>query len=124
LDERSGVDVVGSVPDVRPYYDQASVVVAPFAFGGGTKLKILEGLAMERGIVTTPVGSAGIKLTDGEHALIRERSPEFANSVITLLSDPTERSRLGANGRELVRERYEWNTIMSSALDSIDGNVL
>lgn len=119
LDEVAGVDVVGRVPDVRPYYDEAGVVVTPFQFGGGTKLKLLEAMSMERGIVTTPVGSTGIAVEDGVHALVRERGDGFTDAVEALFADPERRSRLGANGRTLVESNYAWDTIMTEAIEQV-----
>jgi glycosyltransferase involved in cell wall biosynthesis len=124
LDDQPGVEVVGPVPEVEPCYERSAVMVAPFAFGGGTKLKILEALSMERGLVTTPTGAVGIDIKDGRHALVRDRNESFANGVADLLEDPAERSRMGANGRELVRERYDWDRVMSQALDRVTETLL
>lgn len=124
LDESDGVEVVGEVPDVRPFYDNAAVIVAPFQFGGGTKLKVLEALAMERGLVTSPKGVTGLDLVDGEHLLIRERNEKFADAVIELLANADERAQLGRNGRQLVCRRYDWNSIMASAIDQVCEHLL
>src|SRR5690606_7597333 len=57
LAERPGIEVTGSVPDVRPYLAQASVVVVPLLVGGGTRLKIYEAMAMARATVSTTIGA-------------------------------------------------------------------
>jgi len=124
LDERAGVTVVGEVPDVVPHYERATVVVAPFVLGGGTKLKVLEALAMEKPLVTTPKGAAGIDIVDGKHALIRDRASSFGSAIGELFESPEKQRRLGSEGRTLVRERYSWSRILSDALRKIDDRFL
>jgi glycosyltransferase involved in cell wall biosynthesis len=109
LSRKPGVEVVGTVDDVVPYYDHASVFVAPFAFGGGTKLKVLEALSMERQLIATPVGVKGINVADGEHGLIREREQGFSTAVSESLREPD--NQLGASGRALVTAEYSWDRV-------------
>lgn len=108
------IKVTGTVEDVRPYYDKAKVFVAPFKFGGGTKLKILEAMAMKVPVVSTSLGSQGIDVTDGEQLFIRDNIEEFAEAVIKLLEDEKERNKLINNGRRLVEERYSWSSIVET----------
>ncbi len=104
----SGIQVVGTVPDVRPYFARATVVIVPLRIGSGTRLKILEALAMEKAVVTTPVGAEGLDLGAGE--IVEAGVPtDFADAVIALLSDPDRRKRLGAAGRASVVARYDWD---------------
>lgn len=123
LADEPGVELHPDVPDVVPYYDRASVVVAPFAFGGGTKLKLLEALAMERPVVTTPTGAVGIDLEDGVHAVIRERDEQFADAVATLLSHPDRRRQLGAPGREFVTEQFTWEQTMTRSIECVTADL-
>lgn len=124
LGKAAGVEVVGEVLDVVPYYDDAAVVVAPFRLGGGTKLKVLEALAMERALVTTPVGATGLELTDDRHALVRERGPAFVAAVEDALSSPRLRARLGAAGRSAVVDRYDWDAVMDRATERVESTLL
>ncbi len=103
-----GVEVTGTVADVRPYFAQAEVVVVPLQIGSGTRLKILEALAMEKAIVSTSIGCEGINVVSGKHLLIADGSETFAEAVIELLKDPQRRRLLGRAGRELVEEHYSW----------------
>jgi glycosyltransferase involved in cell wall biosynthesis len=89
-----------------PWLERASVVVAPLRTGGGTRLKVLEALAMGAALVATSEACSGLALVDEEHCLIREPTPEFANAVVRLLSDQPQRLRLGAQGRCMVEELY------------------
>ncbi len=100
------------VPDTRPYAARAGVVVVPLRMGSGTRLKVLEGLAMGCPLVSTSVGCEGITIEDGEHLLVADDPAAFARSVLRLLDDGALASRLGGNGRALVEERYSWPSVL------------
>jgi polysaccharide biosynthesis protein PslH len=103
-----GVSHTGRVEDIRPYLAQASVVVVPLRIGSGTRLKVLEALAMAKPVVSTSVGCEGLDVTHGEHLLIADDPATFAASVLRLLEDPAEAASLGSRGRALVESRYGW----------------
>ncbi|MGZ4316388.1 MAG: glycosyltransferase [Gaiellaceae bacterium] len=108
LGRLQGVSVTGRVPDTRPFVDGAAVVAAPIRAGSGTRLKILEALAMGRPVVTTPLGVEGLELDDGVHVLIANEARDFADCVVRLLRDPSEREKLSREGRQRVEQRYGW----------------
>jgi len=110
--ENDFIKVTGSVDDVRPYYEKAAVSVAPFKFGGGTKLKIAESLAMKVPVVATSIGVQGIDVVDGEHLLINDEWDEFAGSVIEVLTNEKLAGKLSENGRKLVERKYSWKKIV------------
>lgn len=112
LEKSPGIHVTGTVEDVRPYYQKAAVSVAPFRFGEGTKLKVLEAMASGVPVVGTPIGCQGIDVQDGEHVLIADAEVEFGNRVIELLRDAQLRSRLACAARRLVEQRYTWKKIV------------
>lgn len=99
---------VGTVPDIRPLIESAQVVVAPLRIGGGTRLKILEAMSMARPVVATRIGAEGIEARDGEHVLLADTPEAFAGGVTRLLADADLRMAIGAAGRRLVEERYDW----------------
>ena len=103
-----GVTVTGPVAEMQPYLAAAAVAIAPLLVGGGTRLKILEALAMGKAVVTTALGCEGLDVTSGEHLLVADDPGEFADAVIGLLRDDARRARLGAAGRALVEEKYSW----------------
>ena len=107
----AGVEVTGTVPDVRPHVAQAAVFVVPLRIGGGTRLKIFEALAMGKAVVSTTVGAEGLPLVPGEHFLQADGPAEFARAVVSLLQDPERRRSLGDAGRRLVESRYSWERI-------------
>ncbi len=104
-----GVEFTGFVDDVRPYLRKAAVVVAPLRSGSGTRLKILEALAMEKAVVTTRIGCEGLAVVDGEHLSIADEPDTFAQRVVGLMSSPDLAAELGARGRELVVRDYSWS---------------
>jgi glycosyltransferase involved in cell wall biosynthesis len=107
----SGVRVTGTVPDVRPFIERAAAFVVPLRIGGGTRLKIYEAMAMERAVVSTPVGAEGLPVTNGEHLLLAGTPEVFAVAVIELLRDPARAERLGVNAATLVRESFGWDRV-------------
>lgn len=106
-----GVTLVGAVDDVRPALYAAEVVVVPLRVGGGTRLKILEGLAAGRAVVSTTIGAEGLDLRAGEEILIADSAADFASSVLQLLRDADLRVRIGTAGQRAVREKYDWRAI-------------
>jgi glycosyltransferase involved in cell wall biosynthesis len=102
------VRFTGMVPDTRPYLSRAAVVVAPLRAGSGTRLKILEALAMGKGVVSTSIGCEGLNLTPGRELLVADEPDAFAEAVVRLLDDRGEAAALGRRGRELVEASYHW----------------
>lgn len=106
-----GVFVTGRVPDVVPYYQQTSISIVPLRAGGGTRLKILESMALGRPVVSTSIGCEGLNVRHNEHLLIADQPDKFAESVVRLLQDTALYDRLADQARELVETQYGWNTI-------------
>ena len=105
------VIVTGRVEDVRPYVHRASVYVVPLRMGGGTRLKVLEAMAMEKPVVTTQVGCEGIRVKDRHSVLVADDPGRFAASVVEAMQDPDLRRRLVTNGRQVVEAEYKWSVI-------------
>lgn len=101
------ITVHADVPSVEAYYAQADIVIAPIRFGGGTRVKIIEALAMGRPVVSTRIGAEGLDLTDGEHLLLADTADAFASACCRLASDDKLRTRLAEAGRQVFLERYE-----------------
>ncbi len=118
LGKRPNIYVTGFVPDVRPYIADASVYIVPLRAGSGTRLKILEALAMGKAVVSTHIGAEGLDVTDGRHLLLANQPQEFAARICELLRDPSRRRMLGQAGRALVEEIYDWQAVAAN-LDSV-----
>ena len=107
-----GVHVTGAVEDVRPFIAGASVYVVPMRYGGGVRLKVLEAMAMGRAVVATRMGLDGIDCVPGQHVVVADEAEPFAAEVVSLLSDPERRQKLGSEARRLVCESYDWRTLV------------
>lgn len=108
-----GCRLVGIAPDLPGLLATAAVVVVPLRMGGGTRLKILEALAMARGVVSTRVGAEGLRVEDGRDLLLADEPPAFATNVVRLLDDPAAAAALGGRGRASVLAAYDWRSIES-----------
>jgi polysaccharide biosynthesis protein PslH len=109
--QRPNVEVTGFVDDVRPYMARAKALVVPLRSGGGTRLKILEGLSFGVPTVSTSVGAEGIDLTDGRDILIGDTPQAFADRVVQTLTDEALCRRLADSGRRLVEAHYSWQAV-------------
>lgn len=107
-----GVTVTGFVPDIRAHIAAAAVYVVPLRIGGGTRLKVLEAMAMRSALVSTRLGCEGFPLTDGQETIFADDAESFARSVVALLHDPAQRMRLGEAGRRFVQNHYGWQAIV------------
>jgi glycosyltransferase involved in cell wall biosynthesis len=103
------VEVTGFVPDLRPHLAEAAVVVVPLRLGGGTRLKIVEAMAMGKAIVSTSLGAEGIEAIPERDLLIEDDPTAFADAVIRLLSDLNLAARIGQSARALAVSRYSWS---------------
>ncbi len=106
-----GVKLTGYLDDVRPVVASSNVCVVPIQEGGGTRLKILEAMALGTPVVSTTKGAEGIEARHGEHLLLADDAASFAECTLSLLRDADLRQRLAINARRLVEERYDWARI-------------
>ncbi len=102
------IEVVGRVPDVRPFVARGAVFVIPLRVGGGTRIKAYEAMAMGKAIVSTRVGIEGLPVRDGEHVVLADDPEEFAVATARLLRDSVERDRLARNARAYIEEHVSW----------------
>ncbi len=104
----AGVEVTGTLDDIRPSIAEAALCVVPLRAGSGTRLKIFEALAMGKAVVSTTVGAEGLAIESGRHYVAADGAQHFSRAVIDLLNDPIRRRGIGAAGRQLVESRYSW----------------
>ncbi len=107
--KQSGVTVTGYLDDLRPSYERATVFVAPIRFASGTQNKILEAMAMELPVVTTPVAADGLRVNGMDApVLVDERPEDIADHLVALFADAPACGRLGMVGREFVKRQFSW----------------
>ena len=103
------VKLTGFVSDLRPHLAAAAAVVVPLRLGGGTRLKIVEAMAMGKAIVSTTLGAEGIEAVPGRDLLVEDQPAAFAKAVHRLLAEPGLAARIGQSARQLAVERYGWS---------------
>jgi sugar transferase (PEP-CTERM/EpsH1 system associated) len=120
LAELPGVTVTGSVPDIQPYLAASAVAIAPLRIGSGTRLKILEALAMQKAVVTTSIGCEGLSVVHGKHLSVADQPEAFAQAVVDLLHNEQLRLAYGTAGRSLVESEYSWERSGSHLLQILE----
>src|SRR6185436_14444649 len=119
LAEEPGVEVTGSVDDVRPHIAAGSVYVVPLRIGGGTRLKIFEAMGMAKAIVSTTIGAEGLPISDGADILLADDPASFASAVAGLIRDDDRRQRMETAARRLVVEHYDWGAVAQDFEDAL-----
>ena len=108
-----GVEVVGQVPDVRPYVARAAVTVVPLPIARGIQNKALESLAMGKATVVSPQTMGGLSAEAGVHLAVANTPAEWTATVLDLFRDGAKRRQLGMAGRRFVEENHRWETCLS-----------
>lgn len=111
------VQLTGWVEDIRPYLARGAVCIVPLRIGGGTRLKIFEAMGMAKAVVSTSIGAEGLPVCHGENILLADDPDKFADCVVSLLRDPTQRKHLGQASRKLVEENYSWVRVAKGFAD-------
>ena len=111
LAEHPGVELVGPVPDTRPWLADSEVSIVPLRIGGGTRLKVFEAMAMGLPVVSTPLGAEGLQVQSGEHLLLAEGAEKVAEAVVRLLRSEALRMALGRAARNLVVTRFSSESV-------------
>ena len=111
LRDVSGITLTGWVDSVTPYLVGARVFIMPFRIGSGTRLKLIEAMAVGKAIVSTPIGAEGFPVENGRELLLAETAAEMATAVLHLLNHPHQRDRLGQNARQFAQQ-YDWRQVI------------
>jgi sugar transferase (PEP-CTERM/EpsH1 system associated) len=109
LASRAGVEVIGQVPDVRPWMARAAAVVAPLRIARGLQNKVLEALAMSKAVVASPPSLAALRVRPGKHCVRASSPAQWIKATTRLLRDENQRNRLGSAGRRYVEEHHDWD---------------
>jgi glycosyltransferase involved in cell wall biosynthesis len=113
-----GVTLTGFVDDIRPYIAAACVYVVPLLTGGGTRLKVLEAMAMGKALISTRLGCEGIDAQPGRDLVLADEAGEFALQVVALLRDASRREALGRAARTFVERYFDW-PIVTAPLEQV-----
>jgi glycosyltransferase involved in cell wall biosynthesis len=107
----SSIEVTGTVPDVRPHLADSALMIVPLRVGGGTRIKIFEGMATGIPCLSTRIGAEGLPVNHGENVLLADEPERFAEEICQAFEDPAAAGKIGANGRTLVESNYSWAKI-------------
>jgi polysaccharide biosynthesis protein PslH len=119
----AGLVYLGEVPDASLFMRQHGIMVVPLFSGSGMRVKIIEGMAMGKPIISTPVGAEGIECTSGENIIVAGCQQAFFSEICRLVETPAIAAQIGANAREFVEENYDSNAIAYSLLSFYDRNI-
>ena len=106
-----GIEVTGTVADVRPFYREAIAAVVPLNVGGGSRLKILEAMAAGIPVVSTTLGAEGLAVKPGENILIADTNDQLVEAIINVVENESQRQQLKTAGRALISDRYDWSRL-------------
>ncbi|MGE3726006.1 MAG: glycosyltransferase [Candidatus Sericytochromatia bacterium] len=115
-----GVEVTGGVPDIRPAYAACDVYIAPIRIGGGTRLKIIEAMAMGKPVVSTPTGAQGLGLIEGKQVRFGVSPTAFAAQIIDLLQHPQVSAQMAQAGRQHVLQHFTWERLGENLLQAVN----
>jgi len=113
-----GVEVTGTVADVRPFYREAIAAIAPLRVGGGSRLKILEAMAAGVPVVATTRGAEGLSVEHEKHLLIADSGEALGETIASLAQDRSLRISLIEAARALVKARYDWSTVGAKLVEN------
>jgi glycosyltransferase involved in cell wall biosynthesis len=110
----------GYVDDIKSLIASCAVSLVPLWSGGGTRLKILEAMAIGTPVVSTSKGAEGLIVQNGKHVLIADQPEVFAENVIKVMCEQDLRDSLSVNALRLVKEHYDWKTVIPKFLVLLD----
>lgn len=109
LGELPGITVTGTVDDIRPYVHSAKVYITPLRIGSGTRIKLLEAMALGKATVSTTIGAEGLPVEHGRNIVLADTPRTFADAVVGLIRNDPWRATLESNARALVERDYSWS---------------
>ncbi len=113
LAQNPAIEVTGSVPDMRPYLQRATVAAVPIAYGAGIQNKVLEAMACATPVVTTPQAVTAISAVPGRDLLVAGNAETLAEEILCLLSNPAMQRSIGQSGRSYVERHHDWRNIVT-----------
>ena len=105
------MQLLGFVADVRPLYRETNLVLVPTTVSAGTNVKVLEAMAMQRAVVSTTCGCAGLDLLDRHSVWIGDTPEAFAAGIATLIADPSRRAEIADAAYWHARRNFDWQAI-------------
>ena len=117
------VNYLGEVKDAYEFMNEQAVMIAPVLSGSGMRIKVVEGMAMEKSIVTTTIGTEGIPTTSGENIILADTPEDFSKGVIRLLTDQQFHLQIGENARKFIEDKFDNRVIATNLIDFYKRNL-
>jgi len=111
LQEQPWVSVTGTVDDVRPYLQGATIAASPIQYGAGIQNKVLEAMACKTPVIATSQAVSALAAKPGQHLLVADDARSFAQAILALLEDRSRREEVGAAGYQYVTSHHDWGRI-------------
>lgn len=124
LPSTKNIILAGYVDDIRSLIASSYVSVAPLLSGGGTRLKILEAMAIGTPVVSTSKGAEGLDAVVGEHLFVGNSPEVFAQHVVRILKNNALREQVAKRAHQFVKEKYNWETTMPRLMQLVDAAVV
>ena len=123
LGRLSGVEVVGEVPDVRPYLNEAHISVSPLKLARGVQNKVLEAMSIGCPVICTTPAAQGIEGADGLHFLVADSVDQWCEAIMRLANDDSLRQSITERGQALTRNQYSWNARLRPIVGLIENQI-
>ncbi|MBK9925983.1 MAG: glycosyltransferase [Anaerolineales bacterium] len=117
------ITLAGYVDDIKARIASSTISIAPLLSGGGTRLKILEAMALGTSVVATSKGAEGLDARTEEHLVIADSADTFASSILQLFQETDLRQKLVENSQKLVYEKYDWGGVMPTFLELLEKSI-
>jgi glycosyltransferase involved in cell wall biosynthesis len=118
LENQPNVVYHGEVADANEYINSKAIMIVPLLSGSGMRIKVIEGLALAKAIVSTSVGMEGISADNGTEVLIADEPDNFANRIMDLLSDKEKFVEISNNARAFVEREFDNQSIVKGLIES------
>lgn len=114
LRKQANIQVTGSVDDVRPYYQRATLVVVPLRIARGIQNKVLEAMAMGKVVVVSRAAFTGLEAQPNQDLMVADSVLDFIEYCKNILKSPAINSRLAIESRKHVEVTYSWAKAMQA----------
>jgi glycosyltransferase involved in cell wall biosynthesis len=105
------IEIVGEVDDAKEFMRSKAIMIVPLLSASGIRVKIIEGMALGKAIVSTKIGAEGLDVVQDEHIMLAESGQECADAISQLINDPEKLKQIGASARKLVETTFDNNRI-------------
>ena len=119
-----GIEYIGEVDNAKQFIANAGIMIVPLRIGSGMRIKIVEGMALGKAIVSTAIGAEGIDYTNGQNILIANTPSAFAKSLIDLLSNQELELKIGAAAKEFATQTFGIKVQAEKLLDFYNKSVI